>query len=176
LPLIFLILVVVLIGVYFLAHQWPRDSKLSSVSESYSVSEPSPVLNPPAVQEKRHFFAQVHGIHHKNTDGSSRQRIIRSCQPGELVLLVPEPDNPADPDALKVCRQNGEQLGYVTADLAFRLTADMAIGWTYRATVEEIYSFADRPHAFGCRLRIGVLTMSTRTEQRLQKKKKKTAE
>jgi hypothetical protein len=155
LSLIVLILLVVLAGVYFLFRQRPRSAESS---------ESSPV------QERRHFFAQVHGIHHRNADGSSRQRIIRACRPGELVLLVAEPDNPVDPEALKVCRQNGEQLGYVAAEQAFRITSDMAKGWTFRATVEEIYSFADKPHSFGCKLRIGVLTMSTRTEERLRKK------
>jgi len=79
--------------------------------------------------------------------------------------LVPEPDNPYDSDAIKVCRVNGEQLGYLDAAYAARITHDSAIGWTYQVTVDEIFA-ADRIGCFGCRLRIGVLTMSKRTEAR----------
>jgi len=121
------------------------------------------------VPEKRHFFLQVHGIYHRNSDGSSRQKIIRSCFPGEVLQLVPEPDNSHDPDAIKVCRSSGEQLGYLDASSAARFTSDMAIGWTFRVTAEEIFA-ADKPGMVGCKIRIAVLTMSYRTEARKRKK------
>jgi HIRAN domain len=59
------------------------------------------------------YFVQVHGIFHRNPDSSDRQKIIRECRPGEDVHLMPEPDNPIDPNAIAVLRENGEQLGYV---------------------------------------------------------------
>jgi HIRAN domain len=78
--------------------------------------------------ESRHFFLQIHGIYHHNRDGSDRQKIIRSCSPGELLTFTGEPDNPYDSNAVKVCRQTGEQLGYLDATSAMRMTHDMAIG------------------------------------------------
>ena len=39
----------------------------------------------------RSFNKQVHGIFHKNADGSSRQKIIRDCSEGEQLQLIPEP-------------------------------------------------------------------------------------
>jgi len=109
--------------------------------------------------EHRHFFLQVHGIYHHNRDGSDRQHVIRSCHVGELLKLVAEPDNPYDENAVKVCRENGDQLGYLDSVNAMRFTHDMSIGWTYRVTADEIFA-ADRRGKYGCRIRVGVLTMS----------------
>jgi hypothetical protein len=60
----------------------------------------------------RSFKAQVHGINHGNPDGISRQKIISDCYTGEVLRLIPEPDNRYDECAIKVCRESGEQLGY----------------------------------------------------------------
>lgn len=114
--------------------------------------------------EYRVFFAQVHGINHKNDDGSSRQSIIARCREGEELMLVPEPTNHYDPGAVKICRKNGEQLGYWTAD--GRMAKDLAIGWTYRVSVDEIYAFKENRNKHGIRLRVEVLTMSNKTEER----------
>jgi hypothetical protein len=124
-------------GLFFLVRAFQkRPAKQTS-----SVDQPQPSTEP------RHFFLQVHGIYHRNADGSSRQKIIRSCRPGDLLVLAPEPENKYDPDAIKVCRPDGAQLGY------FRVTAD------------EVFA-ADRPGYVGCRIRLDVLTMSERTERR----------
>lgn len=43
----------------------------------------------------------------------ARQRIIRKCSIGERLQLVPEPGNPSDKRTVRVCRQSGEQVGYL---------------------------------------------------------------
>lgn len=115
----------------------------------------------------RIFHTQVHGIMHLNADRTSRQAIIRKCRVGEELDLVPEPDNPYDSAAVKICRKNGEQLGYWQAD--GRVAHDLSIGWTYRVTIDEIYAFQrdDRKtKSLGVRLMVEVLTMSRRTDER----------
>jgi len=47
-----------------------------------------------------HFYSKAKGVSHSNSDGTSRQEIIRTCRIGELLELVPEPDNPVDENAL----------------------------------------------------------------------------
>ncbi len=116
----------------------------------------------------RQFFAQVHGINHKNGDGSSRQKIIADCREGEELDLIPEPTNRYDPEAVTICRKNGEQLGYWQAG---RMARDLAAGWTYRVTIDEIYAFRENRKKHGVRLRVEVLTMSRVTEARKQKHK-----
>jgi HIRAN domain-containing protein len=115
-------------------------------------------------RSNRAFFQQVHGINFKNDDGSSRQAIIGRCYVGEELELVPEPANRFDPDAVKICRKNGEQLGYWPAD--GRMAHDLASGWTYRVTIDEIYPFKENRKKHGVRLRVEVLTMSRKTEER----------
>jgi len=117
----------------------------------------------------RVFYGQVHGIFHENEDGTSRQKVISECREGEEVFLIPEPTNHYDPGAVKVCRRNGEQLGYWPAD-GHRMAHDLGIGWTFRVTIEEIYSFEDKPNEYGVKLRLEVLTMSRRTEARKAKR------
>jgi hypothetical protein len=116
----------------------------------------------------RVFYKQVHGISFKNDDGSSRQKIIKDCYEGEELVLIPEPDNRFDPGAVKICRKNGEQLGYWPSE-GGRLADDLAKGWTYRVTVDEIYTPEDHPRKRGVKLRVEVLTMSRTTEARKQK-------
>ena len=47
----------------------------------------------------KHYFAKVAGTSHRNTDRTSRCRIIRRCSALEVLQVVPEPDNPFDSNA-----------------------------------------------------------------------------
>jgi hypothetical protein len=64
------------------------------------------------------FFTKIVGVTHPNKDGKSRQRLIAKCRVGETLVLVREPDNPVDSNAIRVVRLNGEQLGYIPAHVA----------------------------------------------------------
>jgi hypothetical protein len=125
------------------------------------------------VTKNRVFFQQVHGITHKNDDGSSRQKVIGDCHEGEELVLVPEPTNPYDPYAVKICRKNGEQIGYWPAD--GRLAGDLESGWKYWVTIDEIYPFEENQKKHGVRLRVEVLTMSRVTEARKKRQAVATA-
>jgi len=61
----------------------------------------------------RQFLSAVHGESFRNADGSLRQTILAGCVAGERMRLICEPDNPYDREAVKVCRLNGEQIGYL---------------------------------------------------------------
>jgi len=105
---------------------------------------------------KRHFTAQVHGIEHRNDDGSSRQAIIRRCAVGEQLSLVPDPGNKYDPDAIAIVRKNGEQLGYWSGGDA-RMADELAAGKKFIVTIDEIYPFEEDSKKHGVRLRVDVL-------------------
>ena len=106
----------------------------------------------------RVFWKQVFGINLKNPDGKSRQDVINCCQKAEELVLLPEPDNHHNPGAVKVCRRNGEQLGYLSADSG-RMAHDLERGWTFRTTVDDIYPFEEDSRKHGVRLRLEALTM-----------------
>ena len=73
-----------------------------------------------ALRPLRSFFSKVAGVTYSNPDRTSRQRIIERCRWGERLQLVREPENPYSPtgNATKVCRRNGEQIGYLPHDIA----------------------------------------------------------
>jgi hypothetical protein len=60
----------------------------------------------------------VVGANHPNADGDNRRLEILLCVPGEPIELVPEPKNPADPNAIAVFSSRNVQIGYLTADRA----------------------------------------------------------
>ena len=65
-----------------------------------------------------HFYAKVVGVTHRNDDRTRRQEIIDECELFERLVLDHEPDNPKDPNAIRVLRENGDQIGYLDARLA----------------------------------------------------------
>jgi hypothetical protein len=63
-----------------------------------------------AESEEEHAFF-VHGLRRR---GPEAEKAARRLRPGDGVALEPEPDNPADPEALRVLtRANGTHLGFV---------------------------------------------------------------
>jgi hypothetical protein len=61
------------------------------------------------------WHVRVKGVTFDNPDGSSRQDIVKSCRPSEDLILVREPNNKHDPDAMAVYDSGGRQLGYYPA-------------------------------------------------------------
>ncbi|MEM9325915.1 MAG: HIRAN domain-containing protein [Bacteroidota bacterium] len=65
---------------------------------------------------------KVVGVSQENSDGTSRQEIIRSSvQENDPLVLAPEPDNPYDPNAVKVLNGQGQQIGYLPREVAGRV-------------------------------------------------------
>src|SRR5207249_3119713 len=82
-----------------------------------------------------HFFGDVAGESHHNADGSDRQAIIPRCRVGELPVLEHEPDNPHDINAIRVLRQNGEQIGYLEREFAGEVVSRSAKGLKFHAAI-----------------------------------------
>jgi hypothetical protein len=106
------------------------------------------------------FFAKVHGVSFKNDDGSSRQKIISRCNVGEELEIIPEPTNRHDHGAMKVCRKNGEQLGYWHA--GGRMPSTIAPnnpnpqGTSWRVTIKNIYPVINEPGMKGVNVRVEI--------------------
>lgn len=59
------------------------------------------------------------GVAHPNPKNrGNRQFEILLCEPGEYVMLVPEPNNPHDESAVAVFSCRNIQIGYLTAERA----------------------------------------------------------
>jgi hypothetical protein len=89
-------------------------------------------------REVCHFFTKVVGVSHMNDDGSNRQEILTWCGRYEKLVLDHQEDNPNDPNAVRVCRDSGEQLGYLRADLAEEVVRLAGRGYLWLAYVSEL--------------------------------------
>ena len=58
------------------------------------------------------------GVTFENDDGVNRQKIIAKCGEGEIVRLVRDRENRHDPNAVRVVRESGDQIGWLPADIA----------------------------------------------------------
>jgi hypothetical protein len=102
----------------------PKKERLSPSLPSFLFSE----LKGPPHPGVRTIHTNIRGVSFENPDGASRQQIIRSsCHPGDALLLLREPGNPVDPNAIgviRVCRGSDgratftEQLGYLSKEIA----------------------------------------------------------
>jgi len=109
----------------------------------------------------------VAGVTHKNADGSNRQDIIIACSEGERLELVPEPDNPHSKDrtAVKVCRRNGAQLGYIPAQESPRVSVMFQKGYKLWAVIRAVTGGTDSKPTLG--VNIAVRWLNTRTLKRM---------
>jgi HIRAN domain len=85
-----------------------------------------------------HFHTKIVGVTYQNSDGSYRQKLIRKCRLFESLLLDHEEDNPHDANAVRVCRQNGQQLGYLDGGLAEEIVRKSNRGYRFATFVKEV--------------------------------------
>ena len=78
----------------------------------------------------------VVGADFPNKRGPGRRFEIELCHAGELVRLVPEPKNPADPRAIAVFSVRGVPLGYLTAERCALIHKAMREGADVRAVFQ----------------------------------------
>jgi hypothetical protein len=84
------------------------------------------------------FFSKLVGVTHLNEDGSPRQAIIKECRSGERLRLVREPNNQYDPCAVAVHRLTGEQLGYLSRDVAAEIAPRLDRGSPVDVEVAQV--------------------------------------
>jgi hypothetical protein len=68
----------------------------------------------------RSFRTKVVGVTFQNPDGTKRQDIISKCKIGEHIFLKRDYENSNDQYAIAVLRETGEQIGFLSRDVAFR--------------------------------------------------------
>lgn len=86
----------------------------------------------------QHFFSKVVGVTQNNADGTWRQIVVGTCQPGEPLRFVADPGNVYDENAVKVERASGEQLGYLNKELAEQIIAKTLDGYKYVVAVASV--------------------------------------
>lgn len=105
------------------------------------------------------FFTKVAGVTRKNTDGTDRQKILKNCKRGEQLRLIHEPI-PQDKNAVKVCRENGEQIGWLNSILAAEIAPRLDKGSKVDAEISEITGggfFSGKD--YGCNIKLTKYSM-----------------
>jgi hypothetical protein len=96
---------------------------------------------------RRTIRTKVVGVTSSNEGGDSRQRIIQKhCRPGMTLEAIPEPDNEHDPNAIGIWVPTRRfwffprrfQIGYLRADLAEELAAELRNGWAMQVQVLDV--------------------------------------
>ncbi|MFY7788559.1 MAG: HIRAN domain-containing protein [Thermoflexibacteraceae bacterium] len=85
------------------------------------------------------IHTKITGTAYRNPDGNDRQVIITKMKVGEKLLLIPEPTNPYDKDAIQLVRVTGELVGYLEMDLALEIKSRLLRKTLVEATVSNIY-------------------------------------
>jgi len=100
---------------------WNADSYAADAEFEATISETIPM----EAQEKA-FYVKVRGTSYRNIDRTSRTRIIGECSPFDSLTLLPQPEDPEHPNAIRVCRSTTpEQLGYLESRLGEEISRDM---------------------------------------------------
>jgi hypothetical protein len=100
----------------------------------------------------RHFHTKIVGVSHRNPDGSERQRLIRDCQVLETLELDHEESNPNDPNAVRVLRKTGQQLGYLRAELAAEIVSKAKSGYRFVVFIKDITGNERKGQSLGVNL------------------------
>jgi len=85
-----------------------------------------------------HFYLELTGVTLSNPDGTSRQKILKTCEPFEKLILEIEEYTRYDYNVIKVTRENGSQIGYIEEDVSEEICAMLKQGFTYHALIFRI--------------------------------------
>lgn len=140
-----------------------------SLGFDFDMTTPEPEINAALEGLVHDYHTKVTGITRPNWDGTSRQPTIEKCTCGEQVQLVRDTWNQYDEFAVKVCRKNHDQIGYLKAGLfkgmngcKWCIAEYMDAGVSYDAWIHEIYEFEQKEDAFlGVEIVISCRTINT---------------
>ncbi len=80
----------------------------------------------------------VAGLSHLNSDGTSRQNYLCMCKVNDYMMLVRDSRNPYDPNAIKICNKNGQQIGFIPQALTREYASKLDSGARCTVVIVEI--------------------------------------
>lgn len=97
--------------------------------------------------------SKVVGVTHDNDDGSSRQTVLTHCRAGEHLALKHQPVD-QDENAVAVYRLSGEQVGWLSRELAADIAPYLDTGARIDVTATEITGVSTAGRSLGCNIAI----------------------
>lgn len=98
---------------------------------------------------------RVAGVSFNNDDGTSRQEILKRCTTGESIRLIHAP-MPGHEFAVKVLRENGEQLGYIPSEDAEDVESWVNSANKVTAKIKKITGGTQDKPTVGCVIEIRI--------------------
>ena len=119
-----------------------------------TIVKPVPTIELPKLRGS-YPFARVKGrvitVKVVGVTFAGRQEVVARLQQGDRVWLELEPTNPHDRNAIKVCRENGEQIGYLRRQLAAAINPYFkAYGYPVRGRVTLLTGGNWEGYTLGC--------------------------
>lgn len=100
-------------------------------------------------QVKSEFYMKVAGVSFEG-----RQRIVSRLKIGQELVFIPDPSNPYDNHAVKICTTNGEQIGFIAREYNNQIFNNLINGHgTYRVSVSNITGGGIGEN-YGCNIRV----------------------
>ena len=99
-----------------------------------------------------HSYTKIVGVTHRNPNGSDRQILIQKCSLLDRLDLDHEQDNPHDPNAVRVLRGTGEQLGYLQAEVAADIVSKSERGYRFEVFITDISGDEQNGQSLGVKL------------------------
>lgn len=98
---------------------------------------------------------RVAGVTFENDDGTNRQEILKKCKPGDSIVLEHWP-MPEDEYAVKVLRENGEQLGHIPREDAEDVAEWLGSANSVTAKIKKITGGTKDKPTIGCIIEIRI--------------------
>lgn len=98
------------------------------------------------------IHTKIVGVTKNNDDGMPIQSILKTLSPSDKIILVREPDNPYDKNAIKVICEY-QHIGYIQSDLAETLAPLMDSGKQISASITGITG-GTSGKSYGCNILI----------------------
>jgi len=86
---------------------------------------------------------------------------LKNLQKGQRLLLIREPENEADKNAIAVYTEDFDKLGFIGKDLAESFAGPMDLGATYFAEVLEVTGGTENKDFLGCNILIKKFNIET---------------
>jgi len=99
----------------------------------------------------RSLFTKVVGVSHTNDDGSNRQQILQDWR---TLQLIRDPDNPHGGNAIKICVSTGQQVGWLSSELAAEFAPKIDKGKRIEAVITEITGGIEENKTLGCNVKL----------------------
>ncbi len=123
----------------------PSAPHPSSLDDPFAVSVEKSFLARLGKGVDRHSHSRIAGLSHPNADGGSRRKILRGCRRFESFLLVREPGNVFDPNAIMIFTSRDQMLGYLPRAKAAKIAPQMDQGKVWLALLLSVGGTAQHP-------------------------------